>query len=95
MSRYMKKFQSSGSIVQNGIYFQNDDDVLRKQRQKISIKEQFKNKRNTVMLPSNFARSDTLNLNIKDEFENKSKESITPSSACYEIKRVIGCSHIA
>lgn len=57
------------------------------------MKQKFKEKSNTVMLPSNFARSDTLNINIREEFD-KVNENVTPSSACYDIKRVIGQTHI-
>lgn len=53
-----------------------------------NARENFKQKRNTMMLPSNFARTDTLALN-PDQYSQyevtRNHDGATPSSADYNI----------
>ena len=64
------------------------------------VNQKFRDKRNTVMLPSNFARTDNLLANESgfiryDMQRDGDSDGATPSSADYKIKRVIGEQHIA
>ena len=64
------------------------------------VNTKFRDKRNTVMLPSNFQRTDHLLANESgyiryDMQRDGDSDDATPSSADYKIKRVIGEKHIA
>ena len=89
----LRKGRSSKSFVQNGLYFFDDNETNLRQTKKESQmrnngRENFKQKRNTVMLPSNFARTDTLALN-PDQYSQyevtRNHDGATPSSADYNI----------
>jgi hypothetical protein len=101
-NKKLKKGRSSKSFYQNGLYFFDDNETnLRQTRKESSAKrnarENFRQKRNTVMLPSNFARTDNIALHGQySEYDiSRADDGATPSSADYNIQRVIGKNHIA